>query len=501
MSGGRLGRTADPVGRATPLGVALMLLFFLAACTLEPDYHRPAAPIAERYPSGDGYASSINPAIGHERAEPLASDIGWRDVLHDERLQRLIELALRNNRDLRVAILNVEATRAQYGIERAALFPSLSANGVAARGAGSLTLLEPGAAVHNVYAAYASANWEIDFFGRVRSLEKVALEQYLASAQARKSAEILLVSEVANQYLTLVAADEALVVTAESLRIDEESYRLTELQFNTGTGSELDLREAEGALEQARAQWAAQKRARAQAENALVLLVGAPLPADLPPGLRLGEQQIVADIPAGLPSALLERRPDIIQAEDGLIAANANIGAARAAFFPSISLTAAAGSVSPVLNRLFQSGTGAWGVSPTATLPIFSGGLNTATLEAAKVQRDIAVAQYEKAIQSAFREVADGLAARATFEDQLDSENRVVAAQQRRLQLAQLRYRTGVDSYLTLLIAQTDLNNAELARVTTSLDRLTNLVTLYQELGGGWLQRSGDTARSSDTPP
>jgi outer membrane protein, multidrug efflux system len=485
----------------TSSGVLLAAAALLGACTLEPEYHRPAMPVAGAYPDGPEYTSTVNPKIGKTGSGPAASELGWRDFLRDARLQRLVEMALQNNRDLRVAILNVESTRAQYRIQRSELFPQVALNGAVARGRGNLTLLEPGTSVEGAYLAYASVSWELDFFGRVRSLEKAALEQFLASAQARKSAEILLVSEVAIQYLTLAAADEALKVTDESLTVAEESFRLTKLRFDVGTGSELDLREAEGALEQARAQRAAERRARAQAENALVLLVGAPLPADLPPGLLLGEQEIFSDIPAGLPSELLARRPDIVQAEDLLRSANANIGAARAAFFPSISLTAAAGSISPVLGHLFHSGTTAWGVEPTALLPIFTGGLNTANLEKAKIQRDIAVAQYEKAIQTAFREVADGLTARATYEDQADSLNRLVAAEERRLQLSQLRFKTGIDSYLALLTAQTDLNNAKLSQVTTTLARLTNLITLYQDLGGGWLEHQGETPRSSEQAP
>jgi multidrug efflux system outer membrane protein len=496
-----------------PALVASAGLMFVAGCSLEPDYQRPHLPVATAYPEGPGYSSTAKPEIGdansrsnavnasNPQSTPDAVDLGWRDVLRDARLQRLVELALQNNRDLRVAILNIETTRAQYGVQRAALFPSVAANGAGVRGRGSISLFEPGSAVKNEFEAYLSVSWELDFFGKVRSLQKAALEQYFATSQARKSAEILLVSEVANQYLTLVAADEGLRVTDESLRVARESFRLTKLQFETGTGSELDLREAEGALEQARAQLAAEQRARAQAENALVLLVGAPLPADLPAGLALDRQDILTDIPAGLPSDLLVRRPDIVQAEDVLLAANANIGAARAAFFPSISLTGVAGTVSPVLHQLFQSGTGAWAIAPNATLPLFTGGLNTSNLELAKAQRDVAVAQYEKTVQTAFREVADGLTARATYEDQVESLNRLVIAQRRRLQLAELRYKTGVDSYLILLTAQTDLNNAELSRVTASLDRLTNLVTLYQDLGGGWIERRGDTARASDTPP
>ena len=482
-------------------GAILASMALLGACTLEPDYHRPSLPVANAYPAGPEYTSMVNSKIGKANSGSDAIELGWKDFLHDARLQKLIEMALKNNRDLRIAILNVESTRAQYGIQRSEMFPTVALNGVAGRGRGNLSLLESGTTVSNAYTAYASVSWEVDLFGRVRSLEKAALDQFLASTEARKSAEILLVSEVANQYLTLVAADEALKVTDNSLNLAEKSFRLAKLQFDTGTASELDLREAEAALEQARTQSAVERRARAQTENGLVLLVGAPLPADLPPGLRLNQQEIVTDIPAGLPSDLLVRRPDIVEAEDQLMAANANIGVARAAFFPSISLTGTAGSISPVLAHLFQSGTGAWGIEPNAILPVFTGGLNSANLENAQAQQDIAVAQYEKAIQIAFREVADGLVARATYEDQINAQNRLVAAQQRRVQLAQLRFKAGIDSYLTLLAAQTDLNNTQLSRTATRLDRLINLITLYQDLGGGWLEHQGDVPRSGDNVP
>jgi multidrug efflux system outer membrane protein len=460
----------------------------LGACSLEPPYTRPALPVADAYP--DGAAA----APGEARA---AADLGWRAFLLDERLQRLVEAALRNNRDMRVAILNVEAMRAQYLVERSGLFPQVGASVVGARGRGDLSLFTAGTSVADVFEAYASVSWELDLFGQVRSLAHAALERYLASVEARKAAQILLVSEVATQYLTLVAADEAMAVTADSLRIAEESYRLTQLQYAAGTGSELDLRESEGAVEQARAQLASEQRAQAQARNALVLLLGAPLPPDLPPGRPLNEALVLADIPAGLPSDLLARRPDIVQAEHELIAAHADIGVARAAFFPSISLTGAAGAINPVLGHLLRGGPNAWGIEPGATLPLFTGGLNTANLEQAKNRRDIAVAQYEKSIQTAFREVADGLNARSTYEDQVAALERQVKAQLRRLDLARLRYRTGVDSYLTLLVAQNDLNAAQLSLVSTRLGRLVNLVTLYQDLGGGWIEQGGASEPSS----
>lgn len=479
---------------------ALFGCLLLGACTLEPDYRRPALPVSDAYPSGIEYAT-VAPADTAGAARAPAADLGWREFLRDARLQRLVELALQNNRDLRVAVLNIASARAQYEITRASLLPTLGLNAAAERGRGALGQLAFGANASTALAAYASASWEIDLFGRNRSLSHAAMDQYLATAQARKAAQLLLVAEVANQYLSVLAASQALDVTADALRIAQDSLRLTQLQFDNGTGSELNLREAQSVFEQARAQLAAEQRAHAQAQNALVLLIGAPLPDDLPAQGRLGEEQFLTDIPEGLPSMLLDRRPDIAQAEAQLQAANANIGAARASFFPSISLTGTAGSVSPVLGRLFQAGSSTWGGAATAALPLYSGGQTWAGLQQAKTQRDIAVAQYEKTVQSAFRDVADDLTARATYEDQAAALEREVQAQQRRLALAQLRFKAGVDSYLTLLVAQTDLNNAQLARIAVNLARLNNLVGLYKDLGGGWIEHSGERPRAVDAAP
>jgi multidrug efflux system outer membrane protein len=321
------------------------------------------------------------------------------------------------------------------------------------------------------------------------------LQQYLASAHARQAAEILLVSQVADQYLTMLALDEQLAVTRQTLETAQASYKIVKLQFDTGIGAELTLRQSETVVEQANANYAAQVRARAQAENGLVLLVGQPLPADLPAPLPMGEQKILADVPAGLPSDLLTRRPDILQAEALLRSENANIGAARAAFFPRISLTGSLGTASATLGGLFGAGSLAWAFLPSITVPIFNGGALRANLDVASIRKDIGVAQYEKAIQSAFREVADGLAARGTYDEQLASLERYTAAQRRRLELADFRYRNGADTYLNVLTAQTDLYNAQLALVSTRLQRLTNLVDLYRSLGGGWIQRTGDEPR------
>ncbi|KVU74686.1 multidrug transporter, partial [Burkholderia ubonensis] len=384
--------------------------------------------------------------------------IGWREFFVDPRLQRLIEIALNNNRDLRVAVLNIAAARAQYQITRADLFPKLDAVGTGNRQRlpNALTAV-PGRNITTTYNVGLQASWELDLFGRIQSLKDQALAKYLATAQARKASEIALVAQVADQYLTVLSTDDLLKVTENTLKTAQASYDLTKLKFDNGTGSELDLRQAQTVVETALANQQAQARARAQAVNALVLLIGQPLPDDLPPGLPLDAQNFLTDIPAGLPSDLLTRRPDIMEAEQNLLAANANIGAARAAFFPRISLTGAFGTASPTLGGLFKAGTAAWSFAPQITMPIFEGGANLANLDLANVQKRIEIANYEKAIQSAFREVADGLAARGTYDQQIAALQRNEHAQQRRYDLSDLRYKNGVDSYLSVLTAQTDL--------------------------------------------
>jgi len=305
---------------------------------------------------------------------------------------------------------------------------------------------------------------------------------------------------VADQYLTLLSDDDLLKVTQDTLNTAQASYNITKLQFETGTGSELDLRQAETIVQQALANQQAQARLRAQAENALVLLVGEPLPDDLPPGKTLDDQDLLTDIPAGLPSDLLSRRPDIVEAEESLLAANANIGAARAAFFPQVSLTGNFGTLSPSLGTLFKPGSAAWSFAPTITLPIFTGGQNKANLDLADVEKNIQIAQYEKAIQTAFREVADGLAARGTYDQQIQALERGTFAEQRALDLSELRYHNGVDSYLSVLTAQTNLYSVQQSLIAARLNRLTNLVDLYQYLGGGWIEHRGDQPRPADAP-
>lgn len=472
------------------------LIALIAGCSLQPVYERPAAPVAGAFPAGDAYGAA---AGSGDNTQP-APAIGWRDFLADPRLQRLVEIALQNNRDLRVAVLNVAQVQAQYRIQRSALLPQVGGFVGASRARTPASLSSTGSAsIYQDYSVGLSGAWEIDFFGRLRSLNDAALQQYFATAHARQAAEILLVSQVADQYLAILAYDEQLAVTHKTLETAQASYKIVQLQFDTGTVGELDLRLSQTVVEQAQANYSAQVRLRAQAENALVLLLGQPLPADLPPKIPLGEQPVLADIPAGLPSDLLTRRPDVLQAEAFLRAENANIGAARAAFFPRITLTGNLGTASSTLGGLFKGGSAAWAFAPSITVPIFEGGALAANLDAAKIQKDIGIAQYEKAIQTAFREVADGLAARGTYDDQLASQQRYTDAEQRRLELANMRYKNGVDSYLNVLTAQTDLYNAQLTLVATRLQRLTSLIDLYRSLGGGWIQRTGDEPRPADT--
>ncbi|SAK43367.1 RND efflux system outer membrane lipoprotein [Caballeronia glebae] len=480
--------------------IATAIAVLATGCTMAPKYERPAAPVSAGFPSGGVYATQPRPANDGSRSADgvAAADIGWRDFFVDARLQQLIGISLKNNRDLRVAMLNVQAAQAQYRITRSELFPTLAAQGGQSKQRTPTDLSMFNQTISNTYSVGLNASWEIDLFGRVQSLKDQALAKYFATAYARKAAEISLVSQVATQYLQVLQADDLLAVTRQTLKSTSDSYGIVKLQFDHGTASELDLSQAQTVMQSAAANLQAQERSRAQAVNALVLLLGEPMPADLPRGMPLGGQNLLTDLPAGLPSDVLLGRPDIMEAEQNLLAANANIGAARAAFFPSISLTGSFGTLSPTLGGLFKPGSAAWGFAPTITLPIFEGGQNLANLDLANIQKRIEIAQYEKAIQSAFRDVADGLAARGTYDQQIDALERDTAAQQRRLDLSTLRYRNGVDSYLGVLTAQQDLYSAQQTLITARTQRLANLVSLYQALGGGWIERTGETPRAVD---
>ncbi|MGZ8251166.1 MAG: efflux transporter outer membrane subunit [Methylophilaceae bacterium] len=458
----------------------LVLLVQLSACSLIPEYLRPKAPIADEFPSyGNTNATSEN----------AVTDIQWQQMFTDARLQKLITLALEKNRDLRVAALDIEAARAQYRIQEAARFPTINATADATR-ARSANIFGTGTGVLPPYTIYSVGlgftAYELDFFGRVRSLREQALQQFIATQEARTSAQIALVAEVANAYLTERALDERLALAKQTQVSQQSTYELARRIFEFGNSSALDLRIAETQLETANANMAALKRQRAQAENALVLLIGSPLPTDLPAAQALDTQLLVSELQPGLPSELLTRRPDIRQAENLLKAANANIGAARAAFFPAIKLTTSVGTASSELDGLFKSGSTIWSFSPQLVLPIFDAGRNKANLTLAEVQKDINIARYEKAIQVAFSEVADALATSAIINEQTAAQQRLVDAEQARFQLAELRYRNGIDSNLNLLDAQRSLYTAQQTLVELRLSRLASLVTLYKALGGGW---------------
>lgn len=452
--------------------LSLAAALALAGCTsLAPKYERPAAPVAAGFTNEATSSSS-----------QAAHDIEWQSYFADERLKRLIEVALKNNRDLRVAVLNIEQARATYGIRRADQWPTVNLGASGTRGpsqtTGELTTL--------FTVGLQVTAYEIDLFGRVRSLSDAALAQYLGTEEGRKAAQISLIASVANTYLALIADDELLGLTRETLKTREESFKLAKLKFDNGAASELDYRQNESLLEAARVTLAQLTRQRALDENALTLLLGQAVPTDLPPPLAMSEQRLAIDLPTGLPSEVLARRPDVRQAEQQLIAANANIGAARANFFPRISLTASAGTASSELNGLFKSGSAAWSFAPQIVLPIFDAGRNKANLDVAQVNRDIAVAQYEKSIQSAFREVQDALAGRATLGEQARAQLAQANAEQVRFRLADLRYKNGAASYLDVLDAQRSLFASQQAVVQVQAAQVQNLVTLYKVLGGGW---------------
>lgn len=453
----------------------------VSGCSLAPHYERPASPVATTWnqPADSTVAAGSVPA----------ADLAWKDFFHDPRLQRLITLALENNRDLRVAAFNVDRIRALYDIQRTALFPSIdaTASGTRQRVPADLTQSGRAPSISSSYrVGLAVTSYEIDLFGRIASLRDEVLEQYLATDEARRSTQISLVAAVATQYLTLLALDEQLALAKQTREAVQSSYEITRSRYDLGGASELDLRTAEAQVETARANIASYTRDRAQAENALGVLVGRILPEDLPSAGSLATQDLISDLPAGLPADLLQRRPDILRAEHVLKAANADIGVARAAFFPSIKLTAFGGTSSAELDQLFTSGNKTWSFSPQITLPLFAAGRNRATLRVSKIDREIQVANYERTIQTAFREVSDNLVARSTYEEQVSAQTARLAAQQKRFELSDLRYRSGLDSYLVVLLAQQDLYTAQQSLIQTRLARLANLITLYKSLGGGW---------------
>ncbi|TCS14006.1 efflux transporter outer membrane subunit [Caulobacter sp. BK020] len=464
------------------LTLSLLAATALSACTLAPKTVRPALAVDNAWP-----IAQANTA-GADGSATTAADLAWRDVFIDPRLQGVIDLALSNNRDLRVAVLNIEKARAQYRIQRANLLPGVDATAgeTQTRTTADQAALQGGDRTTRAYTAGVGVTaWELDLFGRVRSLKDAALQSYLATRETSRSVQISLIAQTANSWLTLAADQDLLALAQETLRTREESLKLTRGRFDAGAANQLDMRQAETLAETARSDVATYVAQVEQDKNALRLVVGADVPADLQPAGGLVTAQILPDLPAGIPSDVLTRRPDVLAAEHDLAGANANIGAARAAFFPSISLTASTGVASNALSSLFDSGNGTWSFAPRISLPLFAGGANVANLDSAKASRDIAVANYEKAVQTAFREVSDGLAVQSTIQDRVGSQERLVAAANDSVRLSRARYGAGIDSSLTLLDAQRTLYTAQQGLIGARLARATNLATLYKSLGGG----------------
>jgi multidrug efflux system outer membrane protein len=467
------------------LGLGLMAAL-LGGCTLAPDYRQPELPVVEQLPMTQ--QATAGPSSAKE-GPTVSAELGWREYFTDARLQQLITQALANNRDLRVSALNVEAYQAQYRIQRSALLPTISGAG---SGSKQRTLSGNGHTTSEVYAASVGITaYELDLFGRVRNLKDQALEQYLAMEETHRSARISLVAEIARAYLTWLADRELLTITEDTLRIEEESFQLIEQREREGIATQLDLAQARTSLENARANLALYQRMVAQEINGLTLLVGAPLPQSFfKEATPLSEQAITGRPPSQLPSRVLLQRPDIMAAEHALKGAHADIGAARAAFFPAISLTASAGKISGELSNLFDSNSGSWLFAPSISLPIFTGGRLQAELDAATIRKEITVAMYEQAIQSAFQEAADALVASSTYVDQLAAQKANLAANQEYHTLARARYQQGLDSFLTLLDAQRSLYTARQRYIAIQLAQLLNQVDLYKALGGGWQERS-----------
>ncbi len=467
------------------LTLALACTGALAGCvSMAPRYVQPDAPVPASLATRGSAAATAEVAT-----------LDWRQVFLDPRLQQVIATALDNNRDLRVAVLNIDKARAQYRIQRADLFPSISvsASENAAR-TGAATLISGQAAVNRAYTAEVGiSSWELDLFGRIRSLKNEALETYLATAQTQRSTRMSLVAQVATDWLAVAANTQLLALAQQTLASQRESLRLTEYQHDQGIVSGLDLAQLQTSVESARADVATYTTQLAQSRNALTLVVGAPVGEALLPDAAAFESGVaLAPLPSRLESSVLLQRPDVLYAEHTLKAANADIGAARAAFFPTLSLTAAAGRSSSALSDLFDSGNRTWSFVPSISVPIFRAGALKAELDVARIQKNVTVAEYEQAIQTAFSEVADALAERDQLDERLAAQRALVDATQRSYTLADARYRNGVDSYLDALDSQRSLYTAQQTLISLRLTEASNRVTLYKVLGGGADATAGD---------
>jgi multidrug efflux system outer membrane protein len=462
------------------LFLLVMAGLVLGGCSLAPKYTQPVAPIQTEWPQGAAYQS-----VQTEAEVPAVTELGRQEFFADAQLQQIIELALENNRDLRLAALNVERARAMYGIQRAELFPAVNAVGAGSKQRQSVDLTTPGdpQTVEQYGINLGIAAWEIDFFGRLRNLKDQALEAYLATDEARRSAQIALVGELARAYLTLSADEENRKLSQTTLETQQASYDLIQKSLDAGIVTELDLRQAQIPLEVARGDIARYTQLVAQDKNALNLLVGETVTEELLP-TDLSSITPPRDISAGLTSEVLLQRPDILAAEHQLKGAYASIGAARATFFPRISLTTSIGTASNELSGLFGSGTDTWSFAPQVNMPIFDA-RTWAAYRVSKTDREIALTQYEKAIQVAFREVADTLAIQGTIDQQLSAQQALLVAVAETYRLSEIRYTQGLDSYLGVLNAQISRISAQQGLITLRLTKFANRVRLYTVLGGG----------------
>ncbi|WP_343582897.1 efflux transporter outer membrane subunit [Herbaspirillum sp.] len=470
--------------------IVLALAGALAGCAnLAPDYRQPAAPVPSSWAQ---QVDGKNIVAAGQAQDAQADSIGWKQFFLDTRLQQVIDAALANNRDLRVAALNVEKARAQYRITDADRYPAISATGSSTASRTPADLSSSGRATvsHQQSVTLGVSAYELDFFGRLKNLSDAALETYRYQAETRRSTHISLVAEVATAWLTLASDRDLLKLAQDTLQSQSRTYELSRRSHDIGTVSGVDLASQEATVESARADVGRYTAQVAQDINALRLLVGGDIDENLlPQGLPETASVLVAT-PAGLPSEVLLRRPDVLAAEHTLKSANADIGAARAAFFPSITLTADGGTASRTLGGLFNPGSGSWSFAPSINLPIFNAGSLRASLDSAKITRDIDVANYEKAIQTAFSEVADALAVRATLDQRLQAQSKATAAYEKSYRLSEARYRSGIDSYLTTLVSQRSLYSAQQTLISLRLTEQSNRITLYKVLGGGWNEQS-----------
>ncbi|MDY0042265.1 MAG: efflux transporter outer membrane subunit [Desulforhabdus sp.] len=459
----------------------LLLAILFGSCSFAPEYRKPSAPVPDTWPAGPAYSK-----VRADDAVPFAKELTWQEFITDRHMQEVIEMAIAYNRDMRVAVLNVQRARALYGIQKGELWPAVGAVGLGVKERIPADLSSTGTSItaEQYSVDLGISSWELDFFGRIRNLKQRALEEYLATDEARRSAEILLIASTASAYLSLAADRENLNLARSTLEAQKTSYTLIGKRFDVGLASELDLRRAQSQVDAAKGDVALYTQLTAQDENALRLLIGQSLPQKLLPTDLAGVIP-PREISAGLSSDLLLRRPDVLAAEHRLKASHANIGAARAAFFPNIALTATVGTASKDLSGLFSSGSGVWNFMPRISMPIFDPSIRPA-YEVTKVDKEIILAQYEDTIQEAFREVADALAVHGTVSERIKAQQDLVEAIAETYRLSNARYLKGIDSYLGVLDAQRSLYAAQEGLITLYLSRLINRITLYQVLGGGY---------------